>query len=255
MLLNHKEYGQGKPIIILHGLFGSLDNWATMAKNLGNHFRVITMDLRNHGNSPHSEEWNYSLMANDVLETMNSLSIEKACLAGHSMGGKTAMVFAGLFPEKIEKLMVIDIGPKYYPPHHHEILEALNSVKVEQITARKEAEEKLGEKISDPGIKQFLLKNLFWVTEGRLAWRFNLKTISEKIEIVGAATPGEGKTILTPTLFVKGSNSGYIKKEDENQIKNSFGEVEIIEIEGAGHWIHAEKPAELFRCFLDFFSH
>lgn len=253
MLLNFKEYGQGKPLIILHGLFGSLDNWATLARQLGNHFRVITMDLRNHGNSPHSDDWNYELMAADVLETMHSLSIPKAYLAGHSMGGKTVMVFADLFPECVEKIMVIDIAPRYYKPHHQEILEALFSVDLNLIRSRKEAEEKLMAGISDIASRQFLLKNLYWISDQQLAWKFNLKTIAEKIEIVGEASPADGKMISLPALFVKGEKSAYIKKEDEDKIKNRFTHAEIIEIEGAGHWIHAEKPAELLECFIHFF--
>ncbi len=254
MLLNFKEFGEGKALIILHGLFGSLDNWATMAKELSKNFRVIVMDLRNHGNSPHSDEWNYAVMAADVQETMEHLNLEKAMVAGHSMGGKTAIVFAELFPEKIEKLMVIDIAPRYYPPHHQEILKALFSLDLNRIQTRKEAEEKLSEGIKDIGTRQFLLKNLYWLGPNQLAWKFNLESIANHIEIVGSETPLSKNNISTETLFVKGNNSNYIKAADEKNIAEIFPHSKLVGIDGAGHWVHAEKPLELLRCFKDFFE-
>jgi esterase len=254
MILNYKETGRGPSLVILHGLFGSLDNWATMAKSLGNYFHVITMDLRNHGNSLHSDDWNYGLMANDVKETLTALNLQKVFMAGHSMGGKTAMEFAARFPECIEKLMVIDISPRYYAPHHQSILNALFSLDLEQIQTRKEAEEKLSQTISDQGTRQFLLKNLYWKEAGKLAWKFNLETIAKKIEIVGEKTPEGNITIQKPILFIKGSSSGYINATDEKNIPEIFPQASVFTIEGAGHWVHAEKPAELFSCFVDFFK-
>jgi len=254
MILNHKIYGAGKPLIILHGLFGSLDNWASMAKQLSEYFMVICMDLRNHGNSPHDDEWNYDVMASDVKETMQTLGIEKTNIAGHSMGGKTAISFAELFPESIQKLMVIDIAPRYYEPHHQEILTALFSIDFQKVTTRKEAEKKLSESIKDLATRQFLLKNLFWKNSSALAWRFNLEVLANNIEIVGTKTPKTKVVIQTPTLFVKGELSNYINHKDEEEIQAIFPNSQLITVKNAGHWIHAEKPFELFECFNTFFK-
>lgn len=255
MLLNYKENGDGPPLVILHGLFGSLDNWATMARTLGSDFKAISMDLRNHGNSPHSDDWNYKVMAEDVHETLNQLKLSKVLMAGHSMGGKTALEFASLFPEMIEKLMVIDIAPRYYAPHHQQIIDALFSVNLNIIHTRKEAEEKISQSIADSATRQFLLKSLYWKETDRLDWKFNLAVIAKNIEIVGKKTPEDGKTIQKPVLFVKGSKSDYIQLSDEKTIPEMFTQAKVVTIEGAGHWIHAEKPVELLSCFLDFFKH
>lgn len=256
MKLFYKKIGEGKPLLILHGLFGSLDNWQTQGKQLAEKgFAVYLVDQRNHGHSPHSETWNYKAMSDDVLELMETNKFEKISIIGHSMGGKTALYFANEHPEKVENLIVVDIAPKYYPVHHHAVIEALKAVDLNAISSRKEAEEVLnGNLPGDIATQQFLLKSLYWKenAEKKLAWRFNLDVIASNIENIGE----EVKTdhIIARTLFVKGEKSRYINEEDIKDIKNHFQHVQIEVVEDAGHWIHAEKPAEFFNCVVGFLT-
>jgi esterase len=245
MKLHHRISGKGEPLMILHGLFGHSDNWQSIAKQLSEEYTIILVDLRNHGQSPHSDDWNYQLMAEDVKELADDLGFDKFYLAGHSMGGKVAMMFAQFYPERLHKLIVIDISPRYYPVHHHEIIDALLMVKPEGRSNRKEAENLLENSISDFATRQFLLKNLYWNEEQKLNWRFNLNVISENIEEVGKAVPDNDAIIDIPSLFIKGSKSGYVKTQDEELIHQQFSHAEIVSIEDAGHWVHAEKPQEL----------
>lgn len=250
MKLFFRKYGEGKPLLILHGLFGSSDNWNSIAKKYGESFSTYIIDLRNHGQSPHDPEWNYQLMSDDIVELINSEGLEKVSIMGHSMGGKVAMFLAGKIPDKIDKLIVSDIGTKYYKPHHTEIITALKGLDLGKVHSRKDAENYMETKIDDVGVRQFLLKNLYWKDE-QLAWRFNLDVISEKIEAVGEKLPDEiiysGKT-----LFIKGGNSKYIVESDYTQILQQFPNAEFISIPGAGHWIHAEKPIEYFDTTMKF---
>ncbi|MBA3899918.1 MAG: alpha/beta fold hydrolase [Bacteroidetes bacterium] len=254
MKLNFKKSGSGKPLIILHGLFGSLDNWQTMAKTFSAHFTTYIVDLRNHGQSPRSKEWSYQAMADDLLELIESENLENLIVLGHSMGGKTAMLFAVQHPDKLSKLIVADIAPRKYVPHHQTILEALHTVDVENISSRKEAEERLSEHINDISTKQFLLKNLYWkdIDAKKLDWRFNLDAISENIEKIGIAIPDDSPVKDLPTLFIKGEKSEYITISDNNLIQKIFPKAEIETIKGAGHWLHAEKPEEFFDLVMEF---
>ncbi len=266
MKLFFKKYGDGKPLIILHGLFGMSDNWMTLAKQFAeNGFACYTMDLRNHGRSPHSDVFNYKVMSDDILEFIQDENISSADFIGHSMGGKVAMFFAASHPGKINKLVVADISPRYYPPHHDGVISALNHVDLGFILSRKEVEEKLRISIHDEATVQFLLKNLYWKeepgddgrvgvsdeAEKKLAWRFNLPAIEKNIDSVGEALP---KDFLfnKPTLFIKGERSGYITSDDEKEITKYFPEGEFKTIAGAGHWVHAEKPNEFLQVVLDF---
>ncbi len=242
MILFERHFGEGEVIIILHGLFGQSDNWTGIARNLGDQFSVFTFDLRNHGQSGHSDAFNYEFMADDVVETMNHLGLKKVHLIGHSMGGKVAMRIAQKFPDRLYSLLIADIGPRYYKPHHEEILQGLNSIHPEKITTRKEAEEILTESIKDEGTKQFLLKNLYRTPENKFAWRFNLNVLTDKIENVGEALPAG--ICFVPTLFYHGGNSRYIMKEEYSEIRKQFPNTTFLIMENAGHWLHAEKPAE-----------
>ena len=177
MELHFREMGQGQPLLILHGLFGSSDNWLTIAKQLAEDYHVFLIDQRNHGQSPHSEEWNYTVMANDIADFCMQHQLENIYIVGHSMGGKTVMIMAELFPQTIQKMIVIDIAPRYYPVHHHQILSALKSINFEEVISRKQAEDILQKSIEDIGTRQFLLKNIYWISDGKLAWRFNLNVI------------------------------------------------------------------------------
>ena len=252
MKLNFRKTGTGEPLIILHGLFGSADNWFSISKELEKDYTLYLIDQRNHGDSPHSEDWNYQVMAADLKELMDDQGIESAYLMGHSMGGKTAMAFALQFPEKVKKLIVADISPRYYPLHHQEILKGLNAIPVGQIKSRKEADDILAKYVSNIGIRQFLLKSLGRNEAGGFEWKVNLKVITEKIDIVGDEINSD-RPFENPTLFMGGENSDYIQESDKADISMLFPNSNIIYIKNAGHWLHAEQPGaviETVRAFL-----
>ena len=251
MKLNIRKTGTGKPLIILHGLFGSADNWMSIARDLSESYTLYLVDQRNHGDSGHSEEWNYQVMAEDIVELMDGEGLDKAFLMGHSMGGKTAMFVALQYPERVEKLIVADIAPRYYPVHHEKILEGLNAIDLETVSSRKEADEILAGHIDEPGIRQFLLKSLTR-KEGMFAWKVNLPVITEKIEIVGEGIDVDG-SFEKPTLFMGGANSRYIQEKDRADMDRYFPNNHLIYIKDAGHWLHAEQPAaviETVKAFL-----
>ena len=240
MQLNFKKLGTGKPLIILHGLFGSADNWFSISKELKDSFTLYLIDQRNHGDSPQSDEWNYDVMVEDLKELMDAEGLDKAYLMGHSMGGKTVMNFALKYPEKVEKLIVADIAPRYYAVHHQRILEGLNSLDLDSIGSRKEADDQLAEYVPNLGERQFLLKSLGRGSDG-FEWKINLPVITEKINEVGQALP-EGKSFSGQTLFLAGSNSSYIQQSDLEDIDAFFPNNEVEFIADAGHWLHAEQP-------------
>ena len=240
MELHFKKLGTGKPLIILHGLFGSADNWFSISKELKDIFTLYLIDQRNHGDSPQSDEWNYQVMVEDLKEIMDNEGLDKAFLMGHSMGGKTAMNFALKYPEKVEKLIVADIAPRYYAVHHQRILEGLNSLDLEAIGSRKEADDQLAEYVPNLGERQFLLKSLGRGSDG-FQWKINLAVITEKINEVGQALP-DGKSYSGPTLFLAGSNSSYIQQSDLDDIDRFFPNNTVEFIADAGHWLHAEQP-------------
>lgn len=241
MSLNFKKLGDnGDVLIILHGLFGSLDNWMSLGKYWAQNHIVYLVDQRNHGQSPHFLEHSYENMAEDLLIFMNEQSIEKPIILGHSMGGKTAMEFAVRYPEKVKKLIVVDIAPVRYEVHHHQIIKGLRSIDLTVIKSRKEADEQLSKLIEEFGVRQFLLKNLYWKEKGILAWRFNLDVLANNILPISEHNVVDGM-FEKPAFFVKGSKSEYILEEHYPIIRKKFQMAEIEEIYGAGHWVHAEK--------------
>jgi esterase len=246
MQLFYKEYpGPGKPLIILHGLFGLLDNWHNVAKTLSATFHVYTLDLRNHGQSPKSAVMNYAVMADDLWEFMQDKGISQACFMGHSMGGKVAMEFALRFPEKCAKLIVVDIAPKRYEPGHTEIFNALFDLDIANSEkTRKDFDQDMQTKIPEFGVRQFLLKSLERNDEGNYQWKFNLDALHTHYEKISEEIPG-GRTYKGPTLFLRGGNSRYVSEEDRSKIESLFPNCQLKTIEGAGHWVHAEKPVEL----------
>lgn len=255
MNLAYREYGQGTPMIILHGLFGQSDNWNTLAKQFAEKgSRVFTLDLRNHGLSPHSEEWSYAVMAQDIKEFLDEHQLSKPVLLGHSMGGKVVMFFDKQFPNVASKIIIADIAAKEYPPHHAEVLDALNAVDFSVVKNRKEAEAEMNKHITDFGTKQFLLKNIYWkdTVNNIMDWRFNLDVISKKYDTIREAVPFYQSSL--PCLVVKGSRSNYIREADEADFKKRYSDLKIESIEGAGHWVHAEKPNEFYKAVMQFLS-
>ena len=252
MKLSFRKYGSGQPLIIMHGLFGQGDNWNTHAKLFAEqNFEVYIVDLRNHGLSPHSDDFNYELMSDDILELITDNNLKSVILLGHSMGGKVAMQFALEHSQLLDKLIVVDIAPKYYAPHHQKVLEGLGAVDFNIIKSRKEVEGILSKSISDTGTKQFLLKNLYWKNDSELAWRFNFESIAKHIEEIGKAITSTSSCV-TPALFIRGENSNYILDDDMKMIQHMFTRSMLETIAGAGHWIHAEKPKEFFDCVMRF---
>ena len=251
-MLYSRIEGQGKPLLIIHGFLGMSDNWKTLGSQFAVHgFEVHLLDLRNHGRSFHSDEFSYEVMVNDLLEYCNHHHLNDVSIIGHSMGGKVAMLFAVTYPEKVEKLIVADIGPKYYAPHHQEILAGLNAVDFSQKPSRTEVEEILYPYIPDFGTRQFLMKNLFWKTPEQLNFRFNLKVFNEKIEEIGTALP-EDAIFEKPSLFIRGGNSKYIVEADLPKIKQHFPMFQLSTIPNVGHWLHAENPKLFFEETLKF---
>ena len=250
MKLHYREMGEGKPIVILHGLFGFSDNWQTHAKKLAEYFRVILVDLRNHGHSEWTEDFSYDLMANDVMELCGDLKLEKIILLGHSMGGKVAMRVAQLQESLLEKMVIVDMGAKEYPMHHQHILAGIHAVDLPNIKVRREAEEQMSPFIESDGVKQFLLKNLYWKEKGKLAWRMNLEVLEREMENILSAIPSD--PVMTPTLFIRGELSNYILDEDFEQIEEQFIDSEIVTIPNAGHWVHSEAADEFLEVLLAF---
>jgi len=252
MILHSKIEGEGKPFVILHGFLGMLDNWKTLSTEFAAAgFQVHALDLRNHGKSFHSNDFNYEVMVEDVKHYCEFHQLDQVLLLGHSMGGKVAMQFACLYPEKVEKLIVADIGPKYYPQHHQTILEGLSAIDFSKKPSRQEADETLANFIKDVSTRQFLLKSLYWETQGQLAFRFNLKVFVEKIEEVGKALSPE-LHYDEPTLFLRGDKSNYILDSDWDAIQLQFPNAQLETISNAGHWLHAENPQEFYSNVIQF---
>lgn len=241
MNLFFQEYGAGQPLIVLHGLLGSLDNWHTLSKTFATSFRVLAVDLRNHGRSPHSDTFTCTAMAEDILELMDAQHIDSAHLIGHSMGGKVAMTLALSRPERIGKLVVVDIAPRSYPRLHDELLEALMSINLGAFQSRQEVDGALAGKIPDFAVRQFLMKNLARDSAGSFFWKANLGTISKNYEQLASEIRASAP-FPHPTLFVKGERSHYVLESDTPLIHSLFPKARIVSID-AGHWIHSESPA------------
>lgn len=241
-------------LLILHGFLGMSDNWKTLATQYAQEsFQVHTIDLRNHGRSFHSEEFSYDAMVKDVYDYCMENHLKAVSIIGHSMGGKVAMLLATTYPELIDKLIVADIGPKFYPQHHQSILEGLNAVDFSKKPSRNEVEAILMNFIPDFGTRQFLMKSLYWQEPGQLAFRFNLSVFNRKIDQIGTALP-DNKVFNKVTLFIRGGNSNYILDSDFEKIKNHFPNSIIETIPNVGHWLHAEKPKifyEITSAFLN----
>ena len=250
-MLYSKIEGSGQPLLILHGFLGMSDNWKTLATQFATNFEVHTLDLRNHGRSLQSEEFSYEVMVQDVFEYCQANNLTKIFIIGHSMGGKVAMLLATRHPELVSKLIVADIGPKFYPQHHQDILAGLNAVDFSIKPSRADVEEIMKRFIPDFGTRQFLMKNLYWQEPGQLAFRFNLAIFNLKMDEIGVPLP-EALVFSNPTLFIRGGSSNYILDSDFENIKEHFPKATIETIPNVGHWLHAENPAEFHLKVMSF---
>lgn len=254
MKLIYKLYGTGRPVIIMHGLFGMGDNWRTVARMMESQYQCIVIDMRNHGRSPHDPEMNFKVMASDILELMNDLELEHSSLLGHSMGGKVAMQFALDHPQKVDKLIVADMAPKRYSPHHDHVIDAIESVQPEELTERSQVEEGLARFLgNDQSTIQFIMKNISRRPEGGFEWKSNMPVIIDAyLDLMDEILP------ITPfmgsTLFVRGENSRYILDEDIPHIKDLFPNSSLVTIKNAGHWVHADAPEAFAKTVLAFLN-
>lgn len=245
-ILHSKIFGENlssTPLLVFHGLFGMLDNWGSFGKDMGELLPVHLIDLRNHGRSFHSDSMTHDDLANDIANYMDHYGIQKAHVLGHSLGGKAVMQFAIKYPEKVDKLIVVDISPKAYPPHHQGVIKALESVDFNTVGSRSDVEAVLTQYIPERSTIQFLAKNLYWDEDKKLNWRFNLKTLSEKYNEFVANAIKFG-VFEGDTLFISGEKSNYILPQDEFGIKQQFPKAKVVTIKNAAHWVQADNPQE-----------
>lgn len=243
--------GSGRPLLILHGLFGSLDNWKSLGNRFAKNYEVYLIDQRNHGKSPHSEDFDYHVMAEDLIEFVNDHYLRGLFVLGHSMGGKTVMNFAQ-HCDLIDKIVIADIAPRAYEPHHNDLVKAMERIDLSRISNRSEVDDLLKKDIPNNSIRQFLLKNLYWREKDRLDWKINLPVIKKNMNVIAGEI--EGATVTTPTLFIKGELSPYITEFDYPMIKKQFPNSRIEIIKQAGHWLHAENPDLFYKLVTDFFK-
>ena len=252
LTLHYRHYGQAsRAVLLLHGLFGSSKNWHSQASALSQDYSVYAVDLRNHGQSPHHALMDYANMARDVLELMDRLGLDSADLLGHSMGGKVAMQIALQTPARIDRLIVVDIAPRVYPPHHDDVLEAMRNLNFSTHRTRQSLDEALRSSIPDHGVRQFILTNLVRSKEtGLYRWQLNLEAIVNNYHSIAAAPRGE--LFDKPTLFIKGGASDYITAHDRAAIEAMFPQAQAKVMVNVGHWPHAEKPTTFGRLVSDF---
>lgn len=243
MNLFYRSLGEGPPLIILHGLFGCADNWLPIAKSLENIRTVYMIDQRNHGHSPHHPNFSYDDMLDDLYTFIEHHNLDAPDIIGHSMGGKVAMHFAVKYPDDLSKLIVVDIGPKFYPIHHDIILEGLKDIDIDNIKSREEADKELEDYVDSANVRKFLLKNLKRIADG-FEWKMNLDVIYDQIANVGEGLEPKDQ-FKHDTLFIRGGLSRYVLDEDLRDIKNHFPKYTLETIPGASHWVHSEKPEEL----------
>ena len=252
MLLHSNIIGEGKPFVILHGFLGMSDNWKTLGSQFSEKgFQVHLVDQRNHGRSFHDDAFNYEVLAEDLKHYCDIHELTDIVLLGHSMGGKTAMLFAAEYPGLVSKLIVADISPRFYPVHHDAILEGLSALDFSVIKSRGEADKILSTYVSDFGTRQFLLKNLYWVEKGQLGLRINLPVLKNEVAEVGESLPSYLR-FDKATIFLRGDRSEYIGVGDENIIMSHFSKAKIVTISNAGHWLHAENPKDFFEAVIGF---
>jgi len=263
MRLFYRKYGSGPPLIILHGLFGSSDNWVSIAKSLSDRFTIYLPDLRNHGQSPHSSIHNYDSLKEDLYYLANELELDKFFLAGHSMGGKVATYFALSWPERLYGLLVADISPlaqedrkteDYY--QHLRILDFIISADISVLTSRAEIESLLIPRISSEKVRDLILKNLKREHDNSFSWKINAPALLENLdrimEGIGSDDTASNEITGFPVFFLKGEYSEYLPEKDFTNIRKIFPGAEFIVVPGAGHWIQADNPETVKKCILKF---
>jgi pimeloyl-ACP methyl ester carboxylesterase len=253
MNLAFEVVGEGHPLVILHGLLGSTDNWRSMSRRLGAHYKVFAIDLRNHGRSPHSDIFDYDVMTADLREFMEQQALRRIMLLGHSMGGKVAMQFAIDYSEQVDRLVIVDIAPKPYEPSQRYLLKALRSLDLTRYKSFADVDAALAAKVSSESLRQFLLKNLARDENGRLRWKIHLAAIDRNYDKLGRGVAPE-RTFDKPTLFIRGARSNYIEDDDAPLIRQMFPQAEIATLPEAGHWIHVDAPEKFFQTVLNFLS-
>ncbi len=250
--LNTKKLGNGKPIFILHGLFGSLDNWQTIANELLKHFTIYLIDLRNHGKSPHTHDMTYKLMSEDIQKLMLDEKLEKINIIGHSMGGKVCYQLLNDISNQIEKAMIIDIAPKRYKGGHDEVFKAMFSLDLDRLTKRSDAEFIISQYIPEKSVQQFILKNLDRQSDHCFEWKFNLETLYNEYDKICEEIIFD-KVCNAPTRIISGSLSQYVTQAEIDKMKTHFSNLSWHIVEDSGHWVHAEKPKEMLDEITSFF--
>jgi pimeloyl-ACP methyl ester carboxylesterase len=251
MQLHFKSFGSGESLIILHGLLGSLDNWRSVSQKLADGFRVLAVDQRNHGHSAHSKEMNYTVMAEDISELMEREHLERAHVLGHSMGGKTAMRLALRHPQRVAKLIVVDIAPRAYSPRHAKILSAMLALDPAAFRNRGQVQEALAPAIPDLGLRQFLLKNLETDPAGNLKWRIGLQDIFLNYDSLRQALESP-IAFERPCLFIRGENSDFLTESDFPSIQRLFPQARLETIPDSHHWVHVENPEAFIKTVREF---
>ncbi len=252
-VLNSKRQGAGPPVVLIHGLFGSLENLGGIARILAESATVYSLDLPNHGRSPHHQHMSLSSMAEDVACWMADQGLDSAGFVGHSLGGKVAMELALQRPELVDSLVVMDIAPVHYPPHHSDVFAGLQAVNLQEISSRRDAENIMTPYVPEVAVRSFLLKNIMRTGEGHFAWRMNLPVIRDNYEKLVSAN-GQSAEYGGNVLFLKGGDSDYIGEEHRHDILSRFPQAKVKVVANTGHWLHAEKPALVAKLIQQFFS-
>lgn len=257
-VLHYQQRGEGEHIVLIHGLFGSLENLNMVARNLSQHYCVTSVDVRNHGNSFHQEGMGYQVLAQDIITLLDNLGIDSCHILGHSMGGKIAMKIALSYPNRVRKLVVADIAPVEYPAHHLTIIEGLQAIDLTKIKTRKDADLQLATYVENVGVRQFLLRNLILNAQNQFSFKCNLHYIEQGypqiMQSIDNSSPDEKQSFIGETLFIKGGDSDYILPEHQSIIKILFPKAKAKIIQGAGHWLHAEKTTAFNKILLDFLA-
>lgn len=246
-----QTYGQGEPLIILHGLLGSSSNWSTTSELLGKRLHVFAVDLRNHGNSPHATDFDFHSMSEDLKFFMEGQNIRQAIVLGHSLGGRVAMEFADRYPELVCRLIIVDVAPKAYASTHNTMIDAMMALDLSMYKSAKEITATLASAVPSMQVRNFLAKNINRLSNGSLCWKVNLQAIRDNIDSLSCSTNFKN-SYLKPVLFIRGEWSDYVLKEDEPTIRNIYPHAQIASIAGAGHWVHIDAKDRFIDTVLKF---